>query len=418
MSTLRMPLIVGLCVIGLGCGSGTIDTNGASNNAGSGNAGSGISTTGVSGTGGGGSVGGGAGRGGSSIIVPGGSGGGGGSGINADAACVATAMGGEQRPVALFFMMDNSGSMMTVDPGQTQTRWQLISTAVPAFLSDPTNAGIYAGLDFFPELLGGTPDAGRRGGNNGGNANASCNVADYENPNVPIAIVPGANNAQVNAFSTAITTRVVQGQTPTTPALEGAIHSATLWATAHPEMNTFVVFMTDGQPNGCMSTVANAAAAAAVGVAATPSMKTFVLGVGPDVGNLDAIAVGGGTGPTAYLVTTGGAAALTAALDAIKGTAVSCDYKVPTPANGSMIDFSTVNIQARVGSAGMASLVGNVANAAACGTGPGWYYDQPLGGPVAPTTITLCPGTCSALKSNAGSELQVLIGCKTVTVVR
>ena len=187
-------------------------------------------------------------------------------------------------------------------------------------------------------MLGGTPDAGRRGGGgNGGNANASCNVADYENPNVPIAIVPGANNAQVNAISTAITTRVVQGQTPTTPALEGAIHSATLWATAHPEMNVFVVFMTDGQPNGCMSTVANAAAAAGAGVAAMPSIKTFVLGVGPQVGNLDAIAVGGGTGPTAYLVATGGAAALTAALNAIKGTAVSCDYKVPTPTNGQAI---------------------------------------------------------------------------------
>jgi hypothetical protein len=284
-------------------------------------------------------------------------------------------------------------------------------------MSDPANAGIYAGLDFFPELVGAGADAGRQGGGNGNN-NASCNVADYENPNVPIAIVPGPNNSQVNAFSTAITNRVVQGQTPTTPALEGAIHSATLWQTAHPEMNTFVVFMTDGQPNGCMSTVANAAAAAAVGSAATPPIKTYVLGVGPQVGNLDAIAVGGGTGPTAYLVTTGGAAALTAALNAIKGTAVSCDYRVPTPTNGSTLDFTAVNVQARIGSAGMPSILQNVPNVGACGTGNGWYYDQPLGGSVAPSTITLCPSTCSAVKAAAGSELQVLIGCKTITNVR
>lgn len=381
---------------------------------------------GTGGSSGGGAAGAGASAGGGNVAIGGRSGSGGGSVITItnpgadagngmltpDAACVATAMQGEQRPVALFFMMDNSGSMTTVDRGQTQTRWQLIATAVPAFLSNPTNAGIYAGLDFFPEILMADAGAGRNGGNN--NNNASCSVADYENPNVPIAVVPGANNSQVNAFATAINTRVVQGQTPTTPALQGAIHSATIWAAAHPEMNTFVVFMTDGQPNGCNSSVANAAAAAAAGAAATPSIKTYVLGVGPQVGNLDAIAVGGATGPTAYLVATGGADALTAALNAIKGTAVSCTYNVPKT-TGPALDFSKVNVQATVGTTGTANLVERVDSFAACGTQSGWYYDQPLDGGVAPTTITLCPATCDPLKSTNGSTLQILIGCKAVT---
>jgi len=336
--------------------------------------------------------------------------------LNADAACVATAMQGEQRPVALFFMMDNSGSMTTVDRGQTQSRWELISTAVPAFLSNPANAGLYAGLDFFPELLLTDAGAGRNGGGNNNN-NASCNVADYENPNVPVGLIPGANNAQANAFATAITARVVQGQTPTTPALEGAIHSASLWQTAHPEMSTFVVFMTDGQPNGCNSSVANAAAAAAAGVAGTPPIKTYVLGVGPDVGNLDAIAVGGGTGPTAYLVATGGADALTAALNLIKGTAVSCTYTVPTT-NGAALDFSKVNVQTTVGSNGTPTLVDRVDDLAACGTQSGWYYDQPLDAGVPPTTITLCPSTCAPLTSTNGSTLQILIGCKAITRIQ
>jgi hypothetical protein len=306
-------------------------------------------------------------------------------------------------------MMDNSGSMTTVDRGQAQSRWELISTAVPAFLAAPGNAGLWAGLDFFPEFLAGGADAGRGGGGN----NASCNPVDYENPNVPFALVPGAANAQVNAFATAIGTRNVQGNTPTTPALQGAIVSAAAWQASHLDQIVSVVFVTDGQPNGCNSSVANAAAAAAAGLARTPPIRTYVLGVGPQVGNLDAIAQGGGSG-SAYIVTTGGAAALTTALNTIKGTAVTCDYAVPTVPNR-QLDFAQVNVQTRLGSNGNPVILPQVSGAASCGTGIGWYYDTPVvaGGPP-PSTITLCPQACEPLKLAPGSEVQVLIGCKTV----
>jgi hypothetical protein len=409
-------LSFGLSFAALSCGATDASTSTSSTG------GSAVGTAGAPGNAGAGAAGvgtaGGGGSGGNSTIVVGGSSGpDSGSGLAADAACVATAMEGEQRPVALFFMMDNSGSMTTIDPGQTMTRWQLISTAVPAFLMSPVNVGIWAGLDFFPEALPVAADAGRGQNNNNAN-NASCNVADYENPNVPIGLVPGANNAQVTAFGAAISTRVVQGNTPTTPALEGAIHSAAAWQSAHPDQSTFVIFMTDGQPNGCNSTVANAAAAAAAGVAGTPSIRTYVLGVGPQVGNLDAIAVGGGTGPSAYLVATGGADALTAALDLIKGTTVSCDYKVPTPSGGRTLDFSQVNVQTRIGSSGAPAIIDRVDDLAACGSGSGWYYDQSLDAGTPPTTITLCPSTCAPLKTTNGSELQILIGCQVITRIK
>jgi hypothetical protein len=419
LPALGMVLSTGLSTIVAGCGAGSVDgavglgmTQGTGGTSGGGAAGAGVGAS--LGTGGGA-----AGSSGSSAITitnPG-TDGGGNNMLNPDAACVATAMQGEQRPVALFFMMDNSGSMTTIDRGETQTRWELISTAVPAFLANPANVGLYAGLDFFPEVLMADAGAGRNGGGNNNANNASCNVADYENPNVPIGIIPGPNNAQVNAFGTAINTRVVQGQTPTTPALEGALHSASLWQTAHPEMSTFVVFMTDGQPNGCNSSVANAAAAAAAGVGGTPAIKTYVLGVGPQVGNLDAIAVGGGTGPTAYLVATGGADALTATLNLIKGTAVSCSYKVPTT-SGAALDFAKVNVQTTVGPSGTPTLVDRVDGLAACGTQSGWYYDQPIDGGAPPTTITLCPSACAPLTATNGSSLQILIGCKAVTRIQ
>ena len=344
-----------------------------------------------------------------SVIVPGGSDAGtaSGGGVSiGDAACVNTAIRGDQRPVTLYFMMDNSGSMMTVDPGQTLSRWEIISAAVPAFAADPANAGLFAGLDFFPE-----PGAGGRNG--GGGAGASCLVTDYENPNVPIDVLPGAANVQANAFTTAITGRTLGNGTPTQPALEGAVTFAAMWQTTHPERNVYVVFVTDGLPNGCNSSVANAAATAAAALAGTPSIKTYVLGVGPEVvGNLDPIAAAGGTG-TAYVVTMGGAAGLSAALAAIKGTTVNCDYNIPA-LDGGQVDFTAVNVRTTVGATGTPTLIGKVDNAGGCGTGPGWYFDNPV--PPAnppPTKITLCPGSCDPLQNTMGSQLDVLLGCKT-----
>jgi hypothetical protein len=372
----------------------TTGTAGTSTGSGSGTSGTGTSSTSTGG-----------------VIMTGGrdAASGAGGGLLGDAACVSTAIRGDQRPVTLYFMMDNSQSMTTIDPGQTLSRWQIISDAVPAFAADPANAGLFAGLDFFPE-----PAPGGGGGRGG---TALCAPTDYENPNVPIDVLPGASNAQAMAFATAISGRTLGGGgTPTTPALQGALAFSAMWQTAHPERTVSVVFVTDGIPNGCSSTVANAAMAAAAGLAgtpSTPSIKTYVLGVGPEVvANLDPVAMAGGTG-TAYVVTMGGAAALSAALAAIKGTTVTCDYNIPTPSGGGTIDFGLVNVQTTIGPTGAPTLIGRVDNAGACGTGPGWYFDHPVPGVPPPTKITLCPGSCGPVQTTPGSQLDVLLGCKT-----
>jgi len=223
-----------------------------------------------------------------------------------DGACV-------PHPLALLLMVDSTGSMATVDPGQTLSRWEIITNGLPAFASSPENAGLFVGLDFFPEVLTGMPAA------------LQCDVTAYESPDVPIAALPGVNNEQVEALTAAIANRVVGGGTPTTPALQGAIASAGAWRTAHPEQDVFVVFLTDGIPNGCSSTVATAATAAAAGVSGDPSIKTYVVGVGPEVvANLDPIAAAGGGSPKATALTMGGPAALTDALNAIRASVSGC----------------------------------------------------------------------------------------------
>ncbi|HEY3594129.1 MAG TPA: VWA domain-containing protein, partial [Polyangiaceae bacterium] len=234
-----------------------------------------------------------------------------------------------------------------------------------------------------------------------------CNRANYQIPAVPFALLPAA----ANAFGIALAQTMPNGNTPTTPALQGAIDFARSQIMANPSRDVAVVLTSDGVPNGCNSTVATAAAAAMAGVAGTPSIKTYVIGVGPSLANLNQIAAAGGTGQ-AFLIDTNNTAAavatqFTAALGKIAAP-ITCNYTIPMVA-GKPLDFSAVNIQTRVGANGDPQLVGKVTDAAGCGTGDGWYYDNNA----MPTKITLCPTTCTPLMNTMGSHLQILIGCAT-----
>jgi hypothetical protein len=314
--------------------------------------------------------------------------------------CGGEPVAGEKKQTDLYIMWDSSGSMETVDPGQTVSRWENLKQAMPTFLNDPANAGMQIGLDFFPE---------------GGNQ-PSCNVNDYTMANVPVNFIPGMGGAQNTALINAINTRMPQGGTPTTPALTGALQQAKAWQIAHPERSINVLFMTDGEPSGCGGTAAsqiNAAAAVAQQYAnGMPSIKTYVLGVGPATGPLDAIAAGGGT-RMAYMVTNGGAAALAQALADIRKSTLSCDYNIPK-LDGSMVDPMKINVSTRIGSAGTFVDIFKVDSAADCSDptkapgGAGWYYDNPA----APTKISLCPGSCTPLQQADGSTINVVLGCK------
>jgi hypothetical protein len=213
---------------------------------------------------------------------------------------------------ALYLMIDSSGSMDMIDVGQTATRWENLAQAISAFAYDPMNADMMVGLDFFPEV----PPSD-------GGPLTSCVVADYTLPNVPVDLIPGFNNSQSDAIVAAMQGRVRFGGTPTTPALTGALQAARAWQMVHPDRTLNVVFLTDGQPTGCsgsMNTVDGAAAVAQSYATGLPSIKTYVLGVGPDTGNLDSIAAAGGT-QQAYMATNGGAAELTNALRAVGAAA-------------------------------------------------------------------------------------------------
>jgi hypothetical protein len=204
----------------------------------------------------------------------------------------------------------------------------------------------------------------------------------------------------------AIAANAPNGGTPTTPALQGAIDYANAYTAANPGRTAAVVFVTDGVPNGCNSSVASAAAAATAGFSGMPPVTTYVVGLGATA-SLDQIALAGSGGATHYFPATGDVTGqLTQVLKQVSNQ-LTCDYVIPPAPMG--IDYNMVNVDVRVGIGAAATRIGNVTDASACGASGGWYYDK--NPPQVPSKISICPSSCEPLRANVGSSVQVLFGC-------
>ncbi len=344
--------------------------------------------------------------------------------VSGACACATESKTANPVPLDLFIMLDQSGSMSEALPNGG-TRWSAVTTALKGFFSDPANAGLGVGLQYFPLDSGGgacgifcTVDADCGGAAcgpcfvgiclGGGGGGDSCNVADYAMPEVEIGAL---NAAQVSALTASVNAHGPTNNTPTGPALQGAVNHAKAWEIAHPTHKVAVVFATDGDPTECdpqdIPSIANIAQVALNG---NPSVPTFVIGVGPSLSSLNAIAAAGGTG-SAFLVDTGGNVVqqFQAALAAIQDSALGCEYTIPQPAQG-MLDFGKVNVQYTPGNGGMPQVIGNVANAAACDPqSGGWYYDNNA----MPTKIILCDKQCTTVSADPNGKVDILLGCAT-----
>jgi len=336
--------------------------------------------------------------------------GGGAGSVDPNSACAQSSADGQPTQVDLYFMVDITGSMNCPVPETTrcemangppasgESRWTVVSAALKSFVADPQNQTLGVGLRFFP-VGGNSP-----GGGNGG---AACNANSYAMPNVEIG--PLSTTAQ--PLTTAISAQMPNGTTPTVPSLTAAIDHATAWAKAHPTHRVAVVYATDGQPNGCgaTNTVEQAAAVALRGALGTPAIPTYVLGVGPDLANLNSIAANGGT-KTAFLVDTtqNAASQLSAALASIQSTtALDCSYTIPAPPTGQTLVEGKVNVSYTNGAGTVTPVLQDPPNTP-CASGSGWQYSADK------TTINLCGKACDDVKADKGGKIQVLFGCDTV----
>jgi Mg-chelatase subunit ChlD len=315
-----------------------------------------------------------------------------------DSSCAAVSQKASEIPLDLFIMQDQSGSMKDATADGT-TKWNAVKAALKAFLADPKSAGLGVGIQYFGL---------------GGAFGSSCNVADYAKAEVEIDLLPAVGpkiSASLDAHSPTT-------DTPTAPALKGALTHAHDWNVTHPTHKVVVVLATDGLPSSCSPTdIPTIASYADAAFKAGASVRTYVIGVLADAdissgadANLDAISKAGNGGP-AFIVKTGSDVTkdFQAALDKIRGATLACEYEVP---KGMGVDYNKVNIAVTLG--GKTSIIPYVGSAAKCdpATG-GWYYDtDPLKS--TPTKIIMCDTSCKALKADSMGKIDIQVGCATV----
>jgi hypothetical protein len=257
-----------------------------------------------------------------------------------------------------------------------------------------------------------------------------CDVATYAKPAIEVAALPGAAAALVASLNA----HMPDGNTPSASALAGALTHAQALTMTNSGHRIVVVLATDGLPSECVApnvtteaaAVAQVSALASAAAAGKPSIPTFVIGVfSPDdvaLGapqNLDAIATAGSTGKafiinTSQDVTTG----FLDALNAIRTTALACEYAVPQPEMGQQLDYNAVNVRFTRGNGQVATVPYSGGTAQSCTDKGGWYYDVDPAAGGTPTKIEICPVSCNTLKSDTKGQVNILLGCKTESIVR
>lgn len=298
------------------------------------------------------------------------------------AACATQSATAEARPVYLVFMFDKSGSM--VNGGSP--KWGSSKAATKAFFESADSKGISAAINYFPD------------------SSESCNANNYATPKVTLTALPSTSLGQ------SLDQQTPAGGTPTKAALEGAItYAKQVAAGPGKDGNVAVVLVTDGVPEGCSSTDNQIGTVKNLAASVAATIPTYVIGVGDKLGNLNEIAVGGGT-KAALVVTAANAAQIqadfTKAINAIKASALTCDYKIPAAPAGETFDRAKVNVQ-HLPAGGAAATLGYNQT---CAGGAGWKYDDATN----PTRILLCDGSCDGVKAKTG-KVDILFGCATQT---
>lgn len=391
-----------LTVVGIwavGCGSASDDglTQGVGGSGASAAAGGSLS----GGTGG--TLAGGAGGSGGSLSGgSGGSLGGSGGSLNPDAGCAKGTAAATLEPAVLEFVIDTSGSMRDRAPGSNQTKWVVTRDAlVQAFNGMPETAA--AGIFYYP---GGEPPPCIR-----------------RQQAVPIALL---TPPQKQAIQSSLNSTSVAGGTPTHDAYLFGLE--TVNQSSLPG-NKFIVLITDGIPtyalncqgNGStpVSQASNDALVGQVRNAAQAGLRTFVVGVPGSEGarnTLSRMATEGGTalpgcsdsGPSYchFDMTTQPdlAQALNAALAAISGQALSCEFDIPPPPSGEQLDPNRVNVT-YTPTGGATEEIGRDPSTDQCNVG--WQYSPDR------TRILLCGQLCDRVTADPGGKIEIVFGCAT-----
>lgn len=299
-------------------------------------------------------------------------------------ACASSFTEGTVRPVNLVFMYDKSQSM-TQPTGSGASKWDAAKSGVGNFIADPGSAGLSATIQFFSG-----PPVGQGG--------VLCQAATYSTAAAGPVALPDSGGL----ISGAIAHQSPSGGTATYYALQGARQIANTVLAQKPGEKAAIIFVTDGEPDGCSfdNSIDNTAAFAAQCYAA--GIPTYVIGVGNSLSSLNAIAKSGGS-TKAYIVDANGtnvANSLLSALTEIRGHVASCSIAIPDAPAGKTLDYNAVN----VGYGG-----DTLTYSKDCSSGEGWHYDDATN----PHSIDLCTATCTDVKNTANAKVTIALGCAT-----
>jgi len=303
--------------------------------------------------------------------------------------CAGASAYAKLKKVKLFITIDRSTSQNTTP---APSRWTQLKSGLTDFLADPASDDVGVWMRFWPYNVNGVCP--------GPTATGCSSLTGCRTANVDVADLTAANEAAVLAVLNPMT---ASGNTPMFPALDGALLAAAAYQTANPDSVAVVLMITDGEPLSLCNNNVDDIAAMAAGHFNATGVRTYVIGLAL-VSSLTIEKIAGSGGGKAIFIASGAPVQteLLAALDEIRQDFVSCTLALP---NQDIFDPVQAVLTYTPG-AGAPVDVTEVADAASC-AGDNWYYDDPAD----PTSVTLCPTICDAVKTDTNGTLELKIEC-------
>ena len=302
--------------------------------------------------------------------------------------------------VRIMILLDQSNSMIGAN-------WAAVTTALELLLADPAFEDMYFGLDAFPD---GYP-AGWA------SCPAFCAAIACMNdscgflfpPQVPIDIGSVSRDPIIAHMNDAVYPHFC-ANTPLVNQI--AYYDTGEGPTAAPQLyddegDNYLLVVSDGEDANCFEGDPVSALASHVeSIRTTHDIRSFAIGItgtttGTLADQLNAIASHGGTAFTTFLPADD-EAALTAALDSIASSVITCEYVLDDP--GPMADPDHVNFR----------LDGELVYRDPDCTedaGAGWDWVD-----AAHTTVRFCGDYCARIRTGTIGEISALFGCATIII--